>query len=54
MKLTLEAINQAIAVLFFVCYAYQFVYIPCCASPQEKAPSCRSPASFCGAHCRPQ
>ena len=28
MKLTLEAINQAIAVLFFVCYAYQFVYIP--------------------------
>lgn len=26
MKLTLEAINQAIAVLFFVCYAYQFVY----------------------------
>ena len=28
MKLTLETINQAIAVLFVVCYAYQFVYIP--------------------------
>ena len=28
MKITLEAINQAIAVLFFICYAYQFIYIP--------------------------
>ena len=28
MKVTLEAINQAIAALFFICYAYQFVYIP--------------------------
>ena len=28
MKTTLEAINQIIAILFFVCYAYQFVYIP--------------------------
>ena len=28
MKVTLEAINQAIAILFFICYAYQFVYIP--------------------------
>lgn len=27
MKLTLEAINQAIAVLFFVCYAYQLSLI---------------------------
>jgi len=28
MRITLEAINQVIGILFFVCYAYQFVYIP--------------------------
>ena len=28
MRITLETINQVIGILFFVCYAYQFVYIP--------------------------
>ena len=28
METTLRTINQIIACLFFICYAYQFVYIP--------------------------
>ena len=51
MKLTLEAINQAIAVLFFVCYAYQFVYIPVALLRRRKrlpaaAPRCSLPPAM--------
>ena len=28
METTLRTINQIIACLFFICYAYQFIYIP--------------------------
>ena len=46
MKLTLEAINQAIAVLFFVCYAYQFVYIPVALLRRRKRLPAAAPHRF--------
>ena len=46
MKLTLEAINQAIAVLFFVCYAYQFVYIPVALFRKRKRLPAAAPHRF--------
>ena len=48
MKLTLEAINQAIAVLFFVCYAYQFVYIPVALLRRRKS------SAICWIACMPR
>ena len=46
MKLTLEAINQAIAVMFFVCYAYQFVYIPVALLRRRKRLPAAAPHRF--------
>lgn len=46
MKLTLEAINQTIAVLFFVCYAYQFVYIPVALLRRRKRLPAAAPHRF--------
>ena len=36
---TLKTINFVIAVIFFVCYTYQFLYIPCpgCGRPGPTA-----------------
>ena len=46
MKLTLEAINQTLAVLFFVCYAYQFVYIPVALLRRRKRLPAAAPHRF--------
>lgn len=46
MKTILESINQAVGILFFICYAYQFIYIPIALLKKRKRLPAASPHRF--------
>ena len=46
MKTILESINQAVGILFFICYAYQFIYIPIALLKKHKRLAAAPPHRF--------
>lgn len=47
----IKIVNYVIMVLFFACYAYQFLYIPIALLKKEKAPAEGETAPLWGSDC---